>query len=59
MCHFKVEKVSRRFVMQGDDFPTTAAVGRNRDSCRLWHEEQELEEALALRRGEVRNTQNH
>lgn len=45
--------------------PARAAVGHSRDSCRLWHEEQELragcvkgEEALSMR-GEVRTAQNH
>lgn len=34
-------EVCRRLIMPGRRLPTTAAVGRARDSCRLWHEEQE------------------
>lgn len=40
--HLRRGKVCRWFVMPGRRLPTTAALGRNRDSCRLWHEEQEL-----------------
>lgn len=34
---------------RGRRFPTTAAGGRNRDSCRLWHGEQELRGRLRER----------
>lgn len=57
------KNVCGRFVTKGRRAPTTAGVGQSTDSCRLWHEEQELkagsvkrEEALcASERGGARH----
>lgn len=66
------EKESRLDTRKSRPFPPArAAVGHSRDSCRLWHEEQELRAGCVKReeaspppssssmRGEVRTAQNH
>lgn len=61
LIHFKGVENLLSVRHAGRRFPTTAAVGRNWDSCRLWHEEQKTgsvkrKEALYAREGRCAHT---